>query len=62
MHIFPEGATTTGMGGLLKFKKGAFASLTSVAPVIIKYDCPAAHVEGSNVPSTADFVYRVDKV
>jgi len=47
--IYPEGGTTNGQY-LIQFKKGAFASLSSVAPVIIKYDCPSAHYEGSNVP------------
>lgn len=34
--IFPEGATTNGTG-LIKFKKGAFASLLPVQPHVLKY-------------------------
>lgn len=30
--MFPEGASTNGKGGLLKFKKGAFCGLRSVQP------------------------------
>ena len=37
LHIYPEGATTTGNGGLLRFKKGAFASLRPVQPLCFKY-------------------------
>jgi len=35
--IFPEGCTTNGNGGLLQFKKGAFASLRPVQPICLKY-------------------------
>lgn len=40
MHIYPEGATGNGVGGLLKFKKGAFASLRAVQPLCITYWTP----------------------
>lgn len=36
LHIFPEGATTTGKH-VLSFKKGAFAALRPVQPLCIKY-------------------------
>lgn len=32
IFMFPEGASTNGEGGLLKFKKGAFCGLCSVQP------------------------------
>jgi len=34
--IYPEGATTNGEA-LVHFNKGAFASLRSVQPIVIKY-------------------------
>ena len=34
--IFPEGATTNGTS-MLQFKKGSFASLRMVSPVVIRY-------------------------
>ena len=37
--IYPEGGTSNGTH-LLKFKKGAFAGLRSVQPIIIKYKNP----------------------
>ena len=39
MVIYPEGGTSNGTH-LLKFKKGAFAGLRSVQPIIIKYKNP----------------------
>ena len=34
--IYPEGCTTNGEG-ILTFKKGAFASLRPVRPIVLKY-------------------------
>lgn len=47
--IYPEGATTNGKY-LIRFKKGAFAALRSVQPVLIKYESPFADFEGCIIP------------
>lgn len=44
MIIYPEGGTSNGTH-LLKFKKGAFAGLNSVQPIIIKYVNPILNNE-----------------
>jgi len=48
--LFPEGATTNGLG-LINFKKGAFASLKPVKPICIKYHnlrCRLQHGDASH--------------
>lgn len=40
LHIFPEGCTTNGTK-LIKFKKGAFASLKAVKPMVLRYEPPS---------------------
>lgn len=36
MYVCPEGATTNGEG-IISFKRGAFASLRAVRPIVFKY-------------------------
>lgn len=45
--IYPEGASVTNNTHICPFKKGAFATLSSIRPIVLTYRCKTVHVTSS---------------